>query len=454
MIRRLFLSLCALLCACTLAYAQFADQASFAGTGAGTANVQTATLPNATSLADLLGVIVKYVPNVNNTGAATLTINSLAATAFRKPTNAGIVELTGGELVAGQPVWLMYDGTYFNVLSAINDTLTVTSANFANSAVSFDSAVNLQLNGTVATNALTLAIKGNNGSDPSASNPVLIPFRSTTIGIGSPVVASLQAALSFTINSGSTMGCANSTPCRLWIVAINSGTDGSPTVTLCAMNASSATQIYPINEGTLFTSQSGTGGGNSAGLLYCGVSAVTSKPVRILGYMELTETTAGTWATLPTYIQLMGSGIKKPGDVVQGPVVGTHTSTLTTGASFVTSGVSASIAPTSNVNLVLGQFNSDCIGTTGSAQTLTYQPTRTSTQISSSQAITGTSVTTCAFMFLDAPGTTSSTAYAPFFKVNAGQTGALPQSFGTIMLWEIMGALEPANDNEPLRKVG
>ena len=104
------------------AAAQFADQATWAGTGAGSANAQTMTLPNATSLADLVGVIVKYVPNVGNTGDATLTVNSFVGSPphFRKPTGSGLAALTGAELVAGQPVWIMYDGTYFDLLSAYN----------------------------------------------------------------------------------------------------------------------------------------------------------------------------------------------------------------------------------------------------------------------------------------------------------------------------------------------
>jgi hypothetical protein len=455
MIRRLFITLCALLGVCTLAHAQFADQATYAGTGAGIASAQTLTLSNVSTLNDLLGVIIKYVPNVNNTGATTLTVNSLTPTAIRKPSGSGLIPLAGGanpELVIGQPAWLMYDGTFFDLLSATNDALTTTSATLANSALSFDSAVNLQLNGTVATNALTIAVKGNNGSDPSATNPVLIPFRSTTIGTGSPVIASLQSALSFTVNSGSTMGCTNALACRLWILAINSGTDGSPVVTLCAMNASVATQVYAINEGVMQTSQSGTGGGSTAGLIYCGVSAVTSKPIRILGYMELTETTAGTWATNPTFIQLMGSGIKKPGDIMQGPIVGTRSpATSSTSASFVTTNISASITPTSAVNLVMGQYSADCTPTAGTAQTMTYQPTRGATQISTAQTVSqGSSsiVYNCNGIFFDAPQTTSSTAYAPFFKVNAGQTADFPTTFGIIMLWEIMGRIDrPANDN-------
>jgi hypothetical protein len=36
-----------------------------------------------------------------------------------------------------------------------------------------------------------------------------------------------------------------------------------------------------------------------------------------LGYIESTQSTAGTWATTPSKIQLWSSGIKLPGDIVQ-----------------------------------------------------------------------------------------------------------------------------------------
>jgi hypothetical protein len=51
----------------------------------------------------------------------------------------------------------------------------------------FDTAINLQLNASVASNILTVAVKGNNGSDPSASNPVLVAFRDATVANGDPV---------------------------------------------------------------------------------------------------------------------------------------------------------------------------------------------------------------------------------------------------------------------------
>ena len=53
-------------------------------------------------------------------------------------------------------------------------------------------------------------------------------------------------------------------------------------------------------------------------MIYTG-TAVTAKAMRILGYMDWSSglTTAGTWAIVPTLVQLFGPGISKPGDIVQ-----------------------------------------------------------------------------------------------------------------------------------------
>jgi hypothetical protein len=48
----------------------------------------------------------------------------------------------------------------------------------------FDAPINLQVNCAVASPKLTVSLKGNNGADPSVTNPILIPFRDPTIASG------------------------------------------------------------------------------------------------------------------------------------------------------------------------------------------------------------------------------------------------------------------------------
>ena len=312
MIKRIVLAASLVLAAIAPAAAQFADQATYAGAGAGTANAQTLTLANASSYADLVGVIVKYTPGATNTGAATLTVNGFGSSpSFRKPNGAGVTALTGGELVSGQPTMIMYDGTFFNVMAPT--ALPIGAGNLTTSAFGFNASPNLQLNGSVSANQLTIAVKTSAGTDATSANPIPIAFRDTTIANGDPVWVSITGSLSFTIGSGSTMGCVNNVMCRLWIVAINN----SGSVALCAFKAVSGTNVAAIDESQLQTSASGTSGGSSAQTYYCSTSAVTSKAIRILGYVDIQEATAGTWASGPTYVQLFGPGIKRPGDLIQ-----------------------------------------------------------------------------------------------------------------------------------------
>jgi hypothetical protein len=298
---------------------------------------------------------------------------------------------------------------------------------------------------------LTVAIKTAANADATSGTPILIPFRDATLANGDPVIGSLQSALSFTVASTNTMGASSGNVAfRLWVIAYYNG----GTLAVGLFNASTATQVFGLSEGDLVSTAASTNGGSSAGTHYANVSTITNTPFRILGYLEWGSglATAGTWASGPTSIVLFGPGVKKPGETVQGPVVGLRGSaTSSSSASFVTSNIAASITPKSPVNLIVGTFSADCMPTSGTSQTLTFQPTRGSTQIGLSQTVTSTAsttITTCAGVFFDAPNTAASTTYAPFFKVNTGNTANFPASGGTILLWEIMGSLdEPANDN-------
>ena len=123
MIKKLLLLLALLSAGLAPAGAQFADQANFAGTGAGTANAQTVTLNNVSSYADLLGVPVSFIPGATNTTTATFQVNSLAATAVRKPSSGGLAVLSGNEFVTGQTATVIYDGTFFVIVSSVNSTI-------------------------------------------------------------------------------------------------------------------------------------------------------------------------------------------------------------------------------------------------------------------------------------------------------------------------------------------
>ena len=198
----------------------------------------------------------------------------------------------------------------------------------------FDTARNLSLAASVASNALTISIKDWGGSDPSANSPVLIPFRSSTIATGTVTNQPIRAATSLVISSGSTMGASNSTAFRLWIVLFDDG----GTERVGAINCTTSSGITSLNEGNVAssTAEGGAGAADSAGIFYTG-TAVSSKAYRIIGYMDWASglSTAGTWASGPTTIQIYGPSIFIPGQTVQ--VQDTQTGTVATGTTRIPS---------------------------------------------------------------------------------------------------------------------
>jgi len=65
---------------------------------------------------------------------------------------------------------------------------------------------NVGLTATVSAKALTVALKGEDGNDPSASNQVNIKFRSSTLSTGTPVLRTVTSAKSIVLSSGSSLG--------------------------------------------------------------------------------------------------------------------------------------------------------------------------------------------------------------------------------------------------------
>ena len=343
------------------ASAQFADQATWAGTAGGTANALTLTVPNYTVAR--AGIVLRFLPLSDNTGATTVNVSGLGAVNLQKPSNGGIIALAGGELRAGVMAEAAYDGTRYVLLNQLGQS-TIPST-LATSTVAFGSPVNLSLAASVGSNQLTITMNAASGSAPTATNPTLIPFRDVTIAGGTPKVVAVTGALSFTINSGNTMGCVSGTMCRLWVIAICSSglsctnSPGTDTVGLCAYNATSGSpvtsvsgvSVAPFAEQALQTSASGTNGGSNAATLYCNISSVTARAATIVGYVEISEVTAGTWATGPTYVQIAGPGIKKPGDIVQ--IRQTVTNVVgTAGCGAMTNSPTVVITPTSAANVM------------------------------------------------------------------------------------------------------
>jgi hypothetical protein len=167
---------------------------------------------------------------------------------------------------------------------------------------------------SVAGNALTVAVKGLDGADPSATNPVFVVFRDSDPLTSSYFVRKITAALSVTVSAGSTLGTVSNQPFKVWIAAI----DNAGTVELAVYQSLDSTlNIKALRDNAIIstTAEGGAGAADSAGVLYS-ASARTSVAMRVLGYGEWNVGlgTAGNWASVPTGQQLYAPGVPLPGD--------------------------------------------------------------------------------------------------------------------------------------------
>lgn len=186
-------------------------------------------------------------------------------------------------------------GTSGYILQTDGSGVTSWTSNFT----SADDCRNVGLAVSVAANALTVALKGIDGNDPSSTNPVTISFRNATQATGTPTVLSVTSALSFVATAGSTLGTVSGVTERLYVYAINN----AGTVVLGVSSGNNLDETLLTNT----TSEGGAGAADTRYLLYTtnSVGALTSKGVRLIGCFESSQTVAGTWASAPTMISTL-----------------------------------------------------------------------------------------------------------------------------------------------------
>lgn len=144
----------------------------------------------------------------------------------------------------------------------------------------------LPVTASVATNALTVGI-----------NPTALAFRDTTLTTGVPVTIGIPA-LSLTVPSSATLGTVNATQARLVILVINNA--GTPE--LAIVNLAGGNNL---DETTLISTTAISASATASNVIYS-TSARTNVAFRVVGFVDITEATAGTWATAPTLVQGAG----------------------------------------------------------------------------------------------------------------------------------------------------
>jgi hypothetical protein len=187
-------------------------------------------------------------------------------------------------------------------------------------ASSADELTNLGLACSVGSSALTIALKQADGStDPaSGSGAVKIGFRSSTLTSGAYNQRSVTGALSLTISSGSTLGHSSGNAHYIYVYAI----DNAGTVELAVSQT-----LYPENQRISTTAEGGAGAADSNSTIYS-TTARTNVPFRVIGVLTSTQTTAGTWAAVPTTTHTANYGVAAATNVIAAYGKGAPTGTL------------------------------------------------------------------------------------------------------------------------------
>lgn len=299
-----------------------------------------------------------------------------------------------------------------------------------------NSPLNLKLTATVAANALTLSVKDQNGNDPSTASPLLMAFRDPTLTNGNPITRAITSGLSLVVPNTALLGTTSAQASRLWLVLFDNG--GTPI--LGVINCSDSTHIYPLDESDIPSGVAISTGSDSAGVFYT-ASTVTTKAFRILGYIELTQATAGVWLTAPTKIQLFGVGIKRPGEVVQTIYKVNTTTTAPGSGSLTATSLSQAITLSSLANPVLAQANGHMA--IGASFTMVAQIYRDTTAVGSVAELANNTAANptggAAMLALDIPNTAAPT-YAVKIQANSTTQSWNPGAVNTtLLLQELMG---------------
>jgi hypothetical protein len=142
---------------------------------------------------------------------------------------------------------------------------------------------------TVAANALTISLA-----------PTSLDFRSVTLPDGTVLIRTNASAVSVVVPNTATLGTTNTTSARLVVVAL---VNGGVLDQIAVINP---TNGYNFDESTLITVTAVTTGADSANVFYA-TAARVGVAFRVVGFLDITEATAGVWATDPSLVQGAGS---------------------------------------------------------------------------------------------------------------------------------------------------
>jgi len=197
-----------------------------------------------------------------------------AGGAFTLTNNASIVTQTGANIVCTAGDTFMLRATAANVVEVLSYVTVIPSAQIQT------------ISGSVASNALTIG-----------ASALTLGFRSTTLTSGT-ITTVIGTPSNLVVPSGATLGTVSAIASSLVILALNN----AGTIELAVINLSGGNDL---TETGLISTTAISAGSASASVAYS-TTARTNVAYRVIGRIDSTQTTAGTWATTPSLIQGAG----------------------------------------------------------------------------------------------------------------------------------------------------
>lgn len=245
---------------------------NYKGSATGTADAITATLsPTLTSLADGTVVFLKALL-ANATTTPTFAPDGLTARTIVKE---GSQALVAGDIARVDHELILRYNSANAEWELLNPSVTEPEPEMQS------------ITGTVAASALTVGL-----------NPTRLTFRGSTLTNGTTSTIGVTSALSLVVPSGATLGTIDAVQSRLILLAINNAGTVEPAI----VNQAGGNNL---DETTLISTTAIDATADSDNVIYS-TAARTNVPFRVVGYLESTQATAGTWATAPSTLQGAG----------------------------------------------------------------------------------------------------------------------------------------------------
>ncbi len=175
-------------------------------------------------------------------------------------------------------------GTYVDCITTV-DSKGLVTAKVSNGKVG--TLLNAKLVVSIAASALTIALKTQAGTDPSASDPVYVGFRNASLTTTTVDLVAITSATSIVVPSTATLGTSNSDTANVYIYLVNTGSGVELAVT----------GGIPQDPQDLHSTTAISTGATNRRLIYS-TTGLTTKAISLIGHVFAPQTTAGTWATL------------------------------------------------------------------------------------------------------------------------------------------------------------